>query len=136
MEIGILILLFVIVGVIGYLHFSSQKEEIETSSESLPPFNPNTEGLTPPVSQPTELDYIFLFAGNTIDRDGKHFQWNYELNKYEEINVSAGECIDVQNNETINTATTIIESQITDSVTQTPKPKKKRGRKPTKKVKK
>lgn len=116
MGITLLTLLIVAAGVIGYLHFSSRKEEVETPSEHLPPFNPISEVLDLSVT-------------------------NNQSEIPSGVAVSAGESIGLQNNVTADISVTnkdakIIESQITDAVTQTSKPKKKRGRKPTKKVKK
>lgn len=145
MGITLLTLLIVAAGVIGYLHFSSRKEE-ETPIIPQPSIQPDTvlgNNTTYVASYPetAEPEFLFFYSGDQIHRLGKDYKWNPFLKKYEEVSlsvtVSASESIDVQNNLTFDNTITNVESQITDAVTTKPaKPKKKRGRKPTKKVKK
>jgi hypothetical protein len=110
--------LFLLIGAAAAYHWFTTKSETPKVEPELPPFNPNPDGLQPPIPAPSsEPDYIYLYAGETIDREGKHFKWDAILKKYVEITI----------NETVTTTT--VEPQITDAVTtETPK-KTRRARK-------
>jgi hypothetical protein len=73
------------IAVFAYLHFTSKKEEdVYKPSEPLPPFNPNPDNLHPKGDE-QEPDFIFLYAGDVINRDGKTYEWNETLKKYIEV---------------------------------------------------
>lgn len=78
-------IVFVGIAVLAYLHYTSkQKDEQQTPSEPLPPFNPNPDNLHPKGDE-QEPDFIFLYAGDVINRDGKTYEWNETLKKYIEV---------------------------------------------------
>lgn len=84
MEPFIVAVFFVGVAVFAYLYFSSKTKGVEAPPEPLPPFNPNPDNLHPKGDQ-TEPDFIFLYAGDVINRNGKTYTWVPQLKKYIEV---------------------------------------------------
>jgi hypothetical protein len=83
-----LLFILALVGGIGYTiywFFLKDKIEAAVNNEPLPPFNPNPEDLKPKTDPHKEPDFIFLYAGETINRNGKTYTWNKQLNKYIEV---------------------------------------------------
>lgn len=79
----ILLVLLVVAAVVYFVikSFTSKKKEVE-KEVILPPFNPNPDGLQPKGDPQKEPDYIYQYAGEIINRDGKTYKWDVRLGKY------------------------------------------------------
>jgi hypothetical protein len=65
-----------------YWFFLKGEVKAAPKNDPLPPFNPNPEDLQPKGDISKEPDYIYKYAGETINRDGKTYTWDRVINKY------------------------------------------------------
>jgi hypothetical protein len=61
-----------------YKKFVSVSDKVETT-------NSDSNTVHPTVPAEKEPDYIYLYAGDIINREGKTFKWDANLKKYIQI---------------------------------------------------
>ena len=66
----------------AYWFFFKKKVAAAPKNEPLPPFNPNPDNLQPKGDIVKEFEFIFKYAGETINRNGKTYTWDRKLGKY------------------------------------------------------
>jgi hypothetical protein len=82
MKLLFILAVFSVVAYAVYWFLLKDKVEAAPKNDPLPPFNPNPEDLQPKGDPFKEEEFIFRYAGPTINRNGKTYFWDKNLGKY------------------------------------------------------